>query len=54
MIIMVRKALIAATIYTTDIPALATLLSRHFHVRNGATAAADNLDLIRWYSESDV
>lgn len=41
------------TTYNTDLPAQTTLLSRHFEVRNGSTAAADNLDLIRWYSESD-
>lgn len=41
------------TSYTTDIPAAATLLGRHFQVRNGTTAAADNLDLVRWYLESD-
>jgi len=41
------------TTYNTDLPAQTTLLSRHFEVRNGSTAAADNLDLIRWYSESE-
>jgi hypothetical protein len=38
--------------YNTDLPAQNTLLGRHFVVRNGSTAAADNLDLIRWYSEA--
>lgn len=41
------------TTYTTDIPAAGTLLGRHFQVRNGATAAADNLELVRSYLESD-
>lgn len=41
------------TTYNTDLPAQTTLLSRHFEVRNGSTAAADNLDLIQWYSESN-
>jgi len=41
------------TVYTDNLPASATLLGRHFQVRNGATAAADNLDLVRWYLESD-
>lgn len=41
------------TSYTTDIPAGATLLGRHFQVRNGSTAAAANADLVRSYVESD-
>lgn len=41
------------TKYTTDIPANTTLLGRAFQVRNGATAAADNLELVRAYAESD-
>jgi hypothetical protein len=41
------------TSYTTDIPANTTLLGRHCQVRNGATAAADNIDLVRSYLESD-
>lgn len=41
------------TSYTTDIPANTTLLGRQCQVRNGATAAADNFDLVRSYLESD-
>jgi hypothetical protein len=39
--------------YTTDIPAAATLLSRHLQIRNGAVAAAANIELVRSYIESD-
>lgn len=41
------------TKYTTDIPANTTLLGRAFQVRNGATAAANNFELVRAYAESD-
>jgi hypothetical protein len=41
------------TEYTTDIPAVGTLLGRHLQVRNGVTAAATNVELIRSYLESD-
>lgn len=41
------------TSYTTDIPANTTLLARTHQVRNGATAAADNFELVRSYLESD-
>ncbi|MCX7741058.1 MAG: hypothetical protein N2047_08555 [Meiothermus sp.] len=41
------------TTYNDNLPANTTLLSRHLEVRNGTTAAADNLELVQWYSESD-
>ncbi|NJR43949.1 hypothetical protein HC761_00215 [bacterium] len=41
------------TSYDTSIPAAATLLGRHHQIRNGAVAAAANIDLIRSYLESD-
>lgn len=41
------------TSYTTSIPAATTFMGRHFQVRNGVTAAADNMDLVRSYLESD-
>jgi hypothetical protein len=41
------------TSYTTDIPTAGTLLGRHLQVRNGTTAAAANVDLVRSYVESD-
>jgi hypothetical protein len=41
------------TSYTTVIPALTTLMGPHFQVRNGALAAAHNLELCRLYIESD-
>ena len=41
------------TVYTTDIPAVGTLLAGRFDVRNGATAAAADFELVRMYAESD-
>lgn len=41
------------TTYDTSIPANTTLLGRHLQVRNGATAAAANVEMARIYSESD-
>lgn len=41
------------TEYTTDLPANTTLLGRHLQVRNGSTASAASLDLVRAYTESD-
>lgn len=41
------------TTYTDNLPAAGTLIGRHFQVRNGSTAAADNLELVRCYLESD-
>jgi hypothetical protein len=41
------------TTYNTSIPAAATLLGFALQVRNGAVAAADNLEMVRMYVESD-
>jgi len=41
------------TSYSDNLPATTTFLARQHHVRNGATAAADNFDLVRSYLESD-
>jgi hypothetical protein len=41
------------TTYNTDIPANTTFLARHVQVRNGAVAAAADVDMVRVYSESD-
>ncbi len=41
------------TTYNTSIPANTQLLGRHLQVRNGATAAAANVEMARVYSESD-
>lgn len=41
------------TSYTTDIPATTTALAMHCQVRNGSTAAADNIEMARMYMESD-
>jgi len=41
------------TSYSDNLPAVTTFLARQHHVRNGATAAADNFELIRSYLESD-
>ena len=41
------------TEYITDIPAVGTLLAGRFDIRNGATAAAADFDLVRMYAESD-
>jgi len=41
------------TAYTTDIPAATTFLARHCQVRNGVTAAADNLELASSFVLSD-
>lgn len=41
------------TSYTTDIPAATVFLSRHFQTRNGTTAAATSVDLMRMYTQSD-
>ena len=41
------------TSYTTDIPANTVFLTRHFQVRNGTTAAATSVDLMRMYTQSD-
>jgi len=41
------------TSYTTDIPATTTFLAMHCQVRNGATAAAANVDMVQLYVESD-
>jgi len=41
------------TTYTTDIPAAGTLLAGRFDIRNGASAAAADFDLVRMYAESD-
>jgi hypothetical protein len=41
------------TSYTTNIPTATTLLGPRFQVRNGALAAAHNIELARLYIESD-
>ncbi len=41
------------TSYTTDIPALNTALSFKCEARNGAVAAADNIEIAKAYIESD-
>jgi len=41
------------TSYTTDIPATTTFLAMHCQVRNGATAAAANVEMVQMYCESD-
>jgi hypothetical protein len=41
------------TEYTTDIPAATTFLAGRFDIRNGATAAAADFELVRMYAESD-
>lgn len=41
-------------VWTDNLPAAGTLLGRHLQVRNGATAAAANVELIRSYLESDI
>lgn len=41
------------TEYTDNIPAVGTLLAGRFDIRNGATAAAADFDLVRMYAESD-
>jgi hypothetical protein len=39
--------------WTTFIPTATTLMGRHCQVRNGATAAAANVEMVRCYVESD-
>jgi hypothetical protein len=39
--------------YTDGLPAATTLLGRHLQVRNGTTAAAASVELVRCYLESD-
>ena len=46
-------AVVLDTSYTTDIPALNTALSFKCEVRNGAVAAADNIEIAKAYIESD-
>lgn len=41
------------TEYTDNLPAVGTLLAGRFDIRNGATAAAADFDLVRMYAESD-
>lgn len=41
------------TSYNTNIPLNTTFLARHHTVRNGATAAVMNFDMVRSYVESD-
>ncbi|MCA2992058.1 hypothetical protein [Gemmatimonas sp.] len=40
-------------VWTDNLPAGATLLGRHHQVRNGVSAAAANVELVRSYLESD-
>lgn len=40
-------------VWTDNLPAATTLLGRHHQVRNGTTAAAANVELVRSYVESD-
>jgi hypothetical protein len=40
-------------VWTDNLPASTTLLGRHLQVRNGTTAAAANVELVRSYLESD-
>ena len=42
------------TTYNTSIPANTQLLGRHCQARNGTTAAAANVEMVRIYSESDL
>ena len=46
-------AVVLDTSYTTDIPAVNTALSFKCEVRNGAVAAADNIEIAKAYIESD-
>lgn len=41
------------TEYTDNLPAAGTLLAGRFDIRNGATAAAADFELVRMYAESD-
>jgi hypothetical protein len=41
-------------VWTTDLPATTTLVGRKVEVRNGAVAAAANVELVRSYCESDL
>jgi hypothetical protein len=40
-------------VWTVNLPAAGTLLGRHLQARNGTTAAAANVELVRSYVESD-
>ena len=46
-------AVVLDTSYTTDVPAVNTALSFKCEVRNGAVAAADNIEIAKAYIESD-
>jgi hypothetical protein len=46
--------LVLDTVYTTDLPAVNTGMAFKCDVRNGAVAAADNIEMATAYIESDL